>query len=162
MPIFLLALNGCDNAMFDNSIRSAVRERLKDPDSAKFEEQISFKNFACIKYNAKNGYGGYGGASWAILKQGTTGWQVEEMSVDYCSESRLQAMAETKELDVAELVAPKAVPQTWLCEDENGHRYKVSQDVPIDSCRLLEPSEIGLDPAAINVPKRDRKQTPAS
>lgn len=57
----LATLVGCDSSMFDNGMRKAVREKLKDPDSAKWEGVVEYEDFACIKYNAKNSYGGYGG-----------------------------------------------------------------------------------------------------
>jgi hypothetical protein len=40
----------------------AVRARLKDPESAQFQNQrVSAKGAACGEVNAKNGFGGYTG-----------------------------------------------------------------------------------------------------
>lgn len=44
--------------------------------------------------------------------------------------------------------------ETWLCEDENRHRYKVSQNVPSDSCRKLRADQVNLDPATIPLAAR--------
>ncbi|MEW6023453.1 MAG: hypothetical protein AB1807_15085 [Pseudomonadota bacterium] len=93
----ILLLAGCGNAIFDDGVRAAVRKRLKDPDSAKFEEILRYKNFACIKYNAKNGYGGYGGASWAVLELTGSTWYVRDMEEDVCYEFQLQRMAEPEQ-----------------------------------------------------------------
>lgn len=83
---------GCGNAV-DYGIQSAVRERLKDPDSAKFEETRKYENFACVSYNAKNGYGGYAGVSWALLKNTGSRWQVLDMDQDSCYSHELQRLA---------------------------------------------------------------------
>lgn len=40
----------------------AVKQRLKDPDSAKFQGQfVGLKNIPCGEVNSKNSYGGYSG-----------------------------------------------------------------------------------------------------
>lgn len=63
-----------------NMMRAEVREKLKDPDSAKwgatvlirgFEERIpdkyGYATYACLEVNAKNGFGGYTGTKvWLI------------------------------------------------------------------------------------------------
>lgn len=51
--------------------------------------------------------------------------------------------------------------ETWLCEDENGHRYQVSQNVPSDSCRELSADELTLDPASFDLPKKVRRANSA-
>ena len=40
---------------------NAVKSKLKDPDSAKFENITVYKNVACGTVNAKNSFGGYSG-----------------------------------------------------------------------------------------------------
>ncbi|QNA89436.1 hypothetical protein G4G28_14895 [Massilia sp. Dwa41.01b] len=97
--VFLLAaiaaaLGGCGQALFDDGIKTAVRGRLKDPDSAKWGEIIQYKNFACIKYNAKNSYGGYGGSSWAVLERNGDSWDVRHIDRESCDESHLAHLAE--------------------------------------------------------------------
>lgn len=47
-----------------------------------------------------------------------------------------------------------ALADTWLCESATGHRYKVSQSVPTDSCRKLLYEEIGADLASLPMPPR--------
>ena len=63
-----------------NMMRAKVKEKLKDPDSAKwgataliagFEERIpdkyGYAAYACLEVNAKNGFGGYTGTKvWLI------------------------------------------------------------------------------------------------
>ncbi|WJM80441.1 hypothetical protein [Pectobacterium brasiliense] len=70
---------------FQNLIESAIRENLKDPDSAKFsgfteprrEVMVENRNFvygysSCVFVNAKNSYGGYTGKQlfWAFIRNG--------------------------------------------------------------------------------------------
>ncbi|CCW31104.1 hypothetical protein ABLA30_12190 [Xenorhabdus nematophila] len=50
--------------------KEMVRERLKDPDSAIFEDVVEnshMKGVVCGSYNAKNSYGGYGGKTKFIM-----------------------------------------------------------------------------------------------
>ena len=89
----LVALAGCDSALFDDDARAAIRKRMKDPDSVKFEEKITFNQFTCIRYNAKNSYGAYTGASWTILERESYGFRLVEDNVDYCSEAKLRDLA---------------------------------------------------------------------
>jgi len=65
----------------DSPIEAAVRENLKDPASARFGETLvsSSGNRACIEWNAKNGFGGYGGGEIAELKRVDGSWTVTEM-----------------------------------------------------------------------------------
>ncbi len=51
-----------------SAVRAGIRERLKDPDSAKFAAISAVKDdkgivYVCGKVNAKNSYGGYTGMS---------------------------------------------------------------------------------------------------
>jgi hypothetical protein len=63
------------------NIQGAVRERLKDPASANFKETVVSKDGkrACIVWNAKNSFGGYGEWKVAELKMADGRWVVEEM-----------------------------------------------------------------------------------
>lgn len=86
---FILAITvgiaGCDSPAFDSSIEKAVRAKLKDPDSAKFENAIVVQTRACISVNAKNSYGGYTGATIAHLeKLGSDHWYVETLDGEPC------------------------------------------------------------------------------
>lgn len=95
-----LAITGCDNALFDDGIRKAVREKLKDPDSAKFGKPIIFKNRGCIEINSKNSYGGYAGASIAHLKNiGGDAWSVETLEGRSCFETVLQELQKKDEAE---------------------------------------------------------------
>lgn len=59
-------LTGCSSD--EAEIKKAVRERLKDPDSAKFGKltQIN-ENLACITVNSRNSMGGYSGDQQAAV-----------------------------------------------------------------------------------------------
>lgn len=84
-PLFFI-LSGCNS-----DIKDAVREKLKDPDSAKFEEIITLKNRACVRYNAKNSYGAYTGISTAhLVKIGENNWYVEYDDESDCSKYTLE------------------------------------------------------------------------
>ena len=73
IPLALAACSGRSGA------EKAVRERLKDPDSAKFGEFYynSTTGKACLTTNAKNSMGGYTGDSQSHLKKDKDGWHYE-------------------------------------------------------------------------------------
>ena len=56
------------------SIREAVLDNLKDPDSARFGMEYKNSSMACIEVNAKNSYGGYAGKKSAILVKNRDSW----------------------------------------------------------------------------------------
>jgi hypothetical protein len=64
IPIFLLSAcsSSADN-LFAEEVQNSVRAKLKDPDSAKFQDLRSFAEarVACGKVNSKNSFGGYVG-----------------------------------------------------------------------------------------------------
>lgn len=76
--LFSLALYGCNE---ESKVQDAVRNNLKDPDSAKFERLFVSKDGtrACVNWNAKNGFGGYGGWSTAELMHDADAWTVVKM-----------------------------------------------------------------------------------
>lgn len=67
----------------------AVRESLKDPDSAKFgafDYDEKYKR-GCLTVNAKNSMGGYTGDQQAYVKRTDKGWEVvgmAEITPDMC------------------------------------------------------------------------------
>lgn len=136
LSVALLAtLAGCDNALFDDGVRKAVRQQLKDPDSAKWEEKILYKDFACIKYNAKNSYGGYGGSSWAILQLlGPGHWYVKEIDATSCYESHLQTLSE-KEATMK--VAEGAILAEFKKRKLVAASVQDSMDLPESACKKL-------------------------
>lgn len=73
-----LALYGCNE---ESRVQETVRSNLKDPDSAKFENLFVSKDGtrACINWNAKNGFGGYGGWATAELRHDADAWIVVKM-----------------------------------------------------------------------------------
>lgn len=153
LSVALLAtLVGCDNAMFDDGIKKAVREKLKDPDSAKWEEVLKYKDFACIKYNAKNGYGGYGGSSWAVLQEiSSNSWYVTEANATSCYESELQRLSEKAEATkVAEAKILKEFKKKKLIADSVKNQF----DLPEGDCRRLM-SDLGSY-ARLAIDKNDK------
>jgi hypothetical protein len=69
-----LPLSGCGER---RAAEQAVRETLKDPDSAKFGEFYYNKSnrAACLTVNAKNSMGGYTGDKQVLLSKGERGWE---------------------------------------------------------------------------------------
>ena len=67
----------------------AVRENLKDPDSAKFGD-FYYNNKThrgCLAVNAKNSMGGYTGYQLAYVEKTDNGWEVSginDVSFDLC------------------------------------------------------------------------------
>jgi hypothetical protein len=101
---FILAITvgilGCDGPAFDNSIKKAIRAKLKDPDSAKFGNEIVVQTRACISVNAKNSYGGYTGATIAHLKNlGSDNWYVETFDGEPCYAHVLEGKLEIDKAD---------------------------------------------------------------
>ena len=83
VPMALAACSGRSGA------EKAVREALKDPDSAKFGEFYfnSKTGKACLTTNAKNSMGGYTGNSQSHLTKDKDGWHYAsdaEESPDDC------------------------------------------------------------------------------
>ncbi len=63
-------LSGCDSKNIYDA-KSAVEDKMKDPDSVKFQNIEEFsEDIVCGEYNAKNGYGAYGGYESFISKNG--------------------------------------------------------------------------------------------
>lgn len=80
--VFLLAatllLTGCGE---EEKVKNAVRENLKDPESARFTNFVLSKDgsHACIEWNAKNGFGGYGQGDAAVVFERDGIWEVDSM-----------------------------------------------------------------------------------
>lgn len=99
----VLGLSGCENAMFDNSMKKAVRSELKDPDSAKWGEVYSYKNRACLEVNSKNSYGGYTGKQVAWLHTYDSGgdWYVDKIDEGICFVNPLKELVDIDEAEKA-------------------------------------------------------------
>ncbi len=136
--IFVIAVGiaGCDSPAFDNSIKKAVRAKLKDPDSAKFGNEIIVQTRACISVNAKNSYGGYTGESIAHLKKnvGSDTWYVETVEGEPCYATVLdgklaidKANEEAEKTLIEKLKAKKlvgaTVQSTYSIEDEKCQNF---------------------------------------
>ena len=68
--------------MARHSSEKAVKDALKDPDSARFGEfyQSSKSGNVCLVVNAKNSMGGYTGDQIAKLSKDSSGYHVEDIS----------------------------------------------------------------------------------
>lgn len=76
-------------------VEVAIKEKLKDPDSAKFSGwMVGLTNdtgaqWGCVTVNAKNSFGGYTGnqTAWIYRGSDSSPWKVMDLSshpVDYC------------------------------------------------------------------------------
>ncbi len=76
-----LALVACGGDSDVKKIKSAVKERLIDPESARFGAAVfnPENTQACIEVNAKNRMGGYAGQTIASLSKVGSDWQVDQM-----------------------------------------------------------------------------------
>lgn len=74
-------ISGCGNNT-ESLITDAIKNRLKDPQSAQFKDIKLSKsgNRACIIWNAKNSMGGYGEWNIASLKLNNDKWEVVDMA----------------------------------------------------------------------------------
>ena len=83
----LCLLAACDRNK--GGAEEAVRENLKDPDSAKFGDFYynDKTHKGCLAVNAKNSMGGYTGYQLALVEKTGNGWQVSginDVSLDIC------------------------------------------------------------------------------
>jgi hypothetical protein len=89
----VLTLVACGDG---SKIKDAVRQNLKDPGSAKFNDTIisSDAKRACIVWNAKNSMGGYGDWDVAELKNIDSKWIIIKMkgNSENCSENAFKAL----------------------------------------------------------------------
>lgn len=77
-----LAACGLIDGGDEGQIKELVEERLKDPSSVKFGDFVmsSDGKRACIIWNAKNSFGGYGGWEVAEARKRYSGeWMIEDM-----------------------------------------------------------------------------------
>jgi len=82
-----LTLVGCNSDQ--RAAERAVRENLKDPESARFGDFYYNKKThkGCLAVNAKNSMGGYTGDQLAYVEKTDEGWQVydiADISFDMC------------------------------------------------------------------------------
>lgn len=121
---------GCTPGAGTGPMQDAVKKNLKDPYSAKFEEVIRYKDYACLKYNAKNSYGAYGGTSWALLKQSGSEWTVREMDRASCFNFELERLAEPVKAaakDAAKAAVIAEFRKRGLIADDVEHDYQIPQ-----------------------------------
>lgn len=83
----LAALSACGSNQ--SGAEEAVRDILKDPESAKFGEFYYNETTrkGCLAVNAKNSMGGYTGDQWAYVEKTDKGWEaytISDVSFDIC------------------------------------------------------------------------------
>lgn len=90
-----LLMSGCSE---QSSVEVAVQYHLKDPSSAEFRDYVASdgNKYACISWNAKNGFGGYTGWEVAFLEKSGDEWRVQSMKHEPCSQEDLNS---TEEID---------------------------------------------------------------
>ena len=78
LGLVLLLLAGCGEQA---KLEKLVKSRLRDPESAKFKDFIvsDKKTRACLIFNAKNGFGGYGSWSVAEFQKTADVWEVKSL-----------------------------------------------------------------------------------
>jgi hypothetical protein len=93
-----LVLAGCGEQA---AIENAVRANLRDPDSSQFRNLLvsKHKTLACVEWNSKNSFGGYGDWDVARLKNDGKGWNVQEMQLS--SENMSNCAQESMDKDEA-------------------------------------------------------------
>lgn len=105
--LVLLFLAGCSEQA---SIEDAVRENLRDPESANFRDSVVSKggSRACVEWNSKNGFGGYGEWDVARLNKINGKWAISQMQVSSadvhsCTKKSLD-LAESTEASVKRIL----------------------------------------------------------
>lgn len=72
-----LPLSGCTDYKLKQRAQADALAELKDPDTAKIQSvkvvEENGKRVVCLRVNAKNGYGAYGGYKWALWREGEEG-----------------------------------------------------------------------------------------
>jgi hypothetical protein len=122
---FLLALVACSGA--HTKIEDAVRNRLNDPESARFKGlvQNELGNKACIAWNAKNQLGGYGDWKYAELEYVNSVWTITNMEQDprLCTAEFFRLRDELVKLN-DELMHMDGVPENIRAQTEEEKNIK--------------------------------------
>ena len=111
-----LLLQGCGGA--EGDAQQAVRDKLRDPDSAKFG-QFSEANerLACLTVNSKNGVGGYTGEQQALLRKVDGKWTFYSV-VDTSHESCIRNWPKIdRELSADDLLKAACAEQKEMGEE---------------------------------------------
>lgn len=86
---------------------AAVKDGLKDPDSAKFEQVTKCKNASMVtgRVNAKNGFGAYSGKTWFIFHDGVVHFEPDgqDAEEDQLYSSLANICADGSDQDLAAL-----------------------------------------------------------
>jgi hypothetical protein len=96
MVLASLGLTACHSEKAD--IEKAVKEALKDSESAKFGDTYINKEtgHACVIVNAKNSMGGYVGDHVMFLEKTHEGWQVDRSADEEQSGTACQIRADQR------------------------------------------------------------------
>ncbi|TNE41646.1 MAG: hypothetical protein EP321_03240 [Sphingomonadales bacterium] len=119
----------CDDT---GDIERAIKERLKDPASAVFNDIIYSKarDRACVAYNAKNSFGGYGEPARAELKCGRDGWTVVNMESP-CDDANSLELSAAWDIEKEKIVTARR--REW--DELFRIARKAPNDFNIRSCR---------------------------
>tara|TARA_Y100001001_G_C8009475_1_gene309177 strand:+ start:1646 stop:2044 length:399 start_codon:yes stop_codon:yes gene_type:complete len=86
LVVFLTACSDSPNARNQQIITDAIKQRLKDPDSLTLKNWRFSKvakdtlQHACVEFNAKNSFGGYGEPSLAIARFYKGSWTITDLN----------------------------------------------------------------------------------
>lgn len=98
---FSLLLVGCGEQA---ELEKLVKSQLRDPESAKFKDFIvsDKKTRACLIFNAKNGFGGYGSWSVAEFQKTADVWEARTLkgSEENCSSTGFKALDTSEQVSV--------------------------------------------------------------
>lgn len=96
MPLLLILAVGCGQ---QGAVESTIKERLKDPNSARFERVVFNKagDRACAVWNAKNSFGGYGEWTSSELSKEVGYWVITRLEGSPYDCARFEALNEAIE-----------------------------------------------------------------
>lgn len=94
-------LTGFENGVFDDALQKDVREKLVDPDSAKWGKKYIYKKHACLEVYSKNSYGGYTGKKVAWLERLDVFWMLKKIDDGFCYEAPLKELVARDEAEKA-------------------------------------------------------------
>jgi len=139
-------LQGCGGA--ENDAEQAVRENLKDSDSAKFGEFTEIEGrLACLTVNSKNAVGGYTGDQQALLKKVDGKWTLYSVV-----KSTHETCVRTWPLFERKLSADDLLTAACAEQKEMGEEYsKPSEGICLYGHALSDEQKLGFVDAWNNV-----------
>lgn len=152
----IVGVAGCDSPALDSPIMKAVRAELKDPDSAKFKDELVVRTRACISVNAKNSYGGYTGATIAHLRNlGVDNWVVETINGEPCYSHVLE---EKLAIDKANQEAEKSFIEKLKAKKLIGANVQDLYSIENEKCREFALDIMASTRLAIEAKNEEQKR----